>query len=65
MADDLTTEITEAAAAPQSIAVDGTTLANRPLSELIEADKHLASRAAAAARRPGFRLVKLLPPGMT
>ncbi len=37
----------------------------RALPDQIEADKYLASKAAAKARKPGIRMAKFLPPGMT
>jgi hypothetical protein len=65
MSEDLDSQIEQAADDPQLITVDGTTVQSRPIPELIEADKYLASKRAATARKPGFRLFKLTPPGMT
>jgi len=64
MTADLSSQIEEAAADPQSVTVDGQTVSSRPLSELIEADRYLASKAAARARKSGFRISKIIPPGM-
>lgn len=57
--------LAEAAASPASFSVDGLSQSNRSISELIEADKYLRSRARAARRRhPLAGLVThLVPPG--
>lgn len=52
MADEITTEeFVELALAPANIAVDGQSVSERPLSELIEAKKELAADTAATAGR--------------
>lgn len=55
--------IADLATSPESISVDGQTVNERSISELIEADKYL--KEAAAAKRPtlGIRFAKLNPPG--
>lgn len=65
MADDLESTIEDAAANPASVSVDGQTVQTRSLSELIEADRYLRSKeAAASGKRPGgIRFTKLIPPG--
>lgn len=49
MDETLASQIAAAAADPASASVDGTSVTARPLSELIEADKYLAGKAAANA----------------
>lgn len=61
-ADDLTDTIKEAAEAPKKIAVDGQTVENHDLASLIEADRYLKSRTAAASGL-GVRYSKFVPPG--
>lgn len=65
MADDLSQEIRDAAAGPQQVTVDGQTVQQRPLAELVEADRYLASKTAAAKNHRGLRFTKLVPPGAT
>lgn len=55
MSDDLRTEITDAAATPASTSVAGTTVNNRSLTELIEADKHV--NGGQSLRKPRFGLL--------
>lgn len=58
-------EFAEAVANPSSFSVDGLSQTNRPLSELIEADKYVRGRAYAKRRRhPLSGMVShLIPPG--
>ena len=58
-------EFAEAVANPSSFSVDGLSQTNRPLSELIAADKYLRQRARAGRRRhPLAGMVShLIPPG--
>jgi ABC-type sugar transport system substrate-binding protein len=61
---DLSPQIEAAAAAGvQSVTVDGQTTIVVPLRDQIEADRYLASKAAARSGRRGFRLAKIVPPG--
>jgi hypothetical protein len=64
MSEDLSETIQDAAATPASVTVDGVQTAFRPLPELIEADKYLRDKTAAAARRTRFSFCKINPPGM-
>ncbi|QDT54643.1 hypothetical protein Pan44_26780 [Caulifigura coniformis] len=50
MADEI--PIADKAAKPQSVSVDGQTVTQRPLTELIEANRAIAANN--AAKRPGF-----------
>lgn len=60
------TDISEAAASPQSFSVEGLSQTNRSISELIEADKYLRKRARGNKRR-GVNIAGLIthaiPPG--
>ena len=60
---DLSTNIENAATSPAEASVDGTTVKQRPLSEMIEADRYLASKAAMANPMRGLRFSKITPPG--
>lgn len=55
----LETTITDAAATPSSTSVDGTTVANRSIGELIEADRHLAGAATLSKPRFGMLVRKI------
>lgn len=63
MADDLQTELEEAAAGPAEARDDEGSMKAQPLPDLIAADKHV--RRTAAARRTGLpmRMGKFRPPG--
>lgn len=62
---DLDSVIEQAANEPQAASVDGQSFDGRSLPDLIEADKYLRDKAAAAARgAPTFRIAKMIPPGM-
>lgn len=62
MADDLTQTIHDNAAAPAEASVDGRSAKQHPLPDQIEADRYLASKAA-AKKKLGIRLSKVIPPG--
>lgn len=55
--------IGDLATGPQSMSVDGQTVNERSISELIEADKYLKEVAAAKRSKLGLRFAKLIPPG--
>lgn len=61
-AGDLSEVITTAAKRPLSASGDEGSVQSRSISELIEADRYLASKRASASGR-GFRITKLSPPG--
>lgn len=48
---DLKSRIIEAASEPQSVSTDGFTATNRPLADLIAADKHLSQKTSAEVGR--------------
>jgi len=59
-------DFAEAASNPSSFSVEGLSQTNRPLSELIEADKYMRRRARAACRRhplAGISITQVVPPG--
>jgi hypothetical protein len=63
MAEDLATNIADAAKGPQSVSVDGRTVANRPINDLITADQYLATKAASKNRKRGIRYARAQMPG--
>lgn len=60
---DLSETIEAVAADPLKAASDGQSAEQHPLPDLIEADRYLAAKAAAAAKGSGLRFTKLVPPG--
>lgn len=52
-----------AAAGPAEVSVDGQTVRQQPLRDLIEYDRYLAARCAARRRGLPVRFVQLKPPG--
>ena len=62
MAEELEDAIREAAQQPAEASVDGQTVRQQPLPDQIEADRYLASKAA-AKQGLGVRLTKVVPPG--
>lgn len=59
-------DFAEAAANPSSFSVEGLSQTNRPLSELIAADKYLRQRSRASRRRAplaGIGFAQVIPPG--
>jgi hypothetical protein len=64
MSDSLASQIETRAAGAVSVSVDGQTVTERSLTELIEADRYLASRNAIAGDRAGgLRFGQYTPPG--
>jgi hypothetical protein len=66
MADDLTQAIADAASTPQEAQTEAGRLKQRPLTELIEADRYLSAKNA-AKKSPllSLRIVQITPPGPT
>jgi hypothetical protein len=62
MPDDLTNAIKENATAPAEVSVDGQSVKQHPLRDQIEADRYVSSKAA-ARKRLGIRMTKVVPPG--
>lgn len=65
MSDELITdeEIAEAAKGAASFNADGVTVQAVPVKDLIEADKHLASKEASTRKLGGIRMGRFIPPG--
>ncbi len=63
MPEDLTDKITEGAQEPKSASTDAGSATGRDLRELIEADRYLASKAAASSASRGLRMIKFSHPG--
>jgi len=67
MSDEIADKISESAQSPQRVRTDAGEVEAHDLSQLIEADKYLASRTAATSStnntRRGLRFNKLIPPG--
>lgn len=55
----IATTIQDQAAQPSSTSVDGTTVSNRPLSELIAAEQSVAGKAALSRRGFGLQVRKM------
>lgn len=56
--------IREAMLNPQSVAVKSTNITERPIADLIAAQRHLANEAAGTGRNhQGLRFSKIVPPG--
>jgi len=57
--------IEEAATTPERGAADGVDITQRPLKDLIEADKYLTAKRAQANTWGGIKVQQLVPPGAT
>jgi hypothetical protein len=60
---DLEQQIIDAAGNPAAATVDGNSMTAVPLDKLIEADKYLAGKEAAANKKTGLRRTRIAPPG--
>lgn len=60
---DLEQVIAQAAAEPARASGDEGSVDARPIGELIEADRYLASKRAAENGSRGFRISRIVPPG--
>ena len=63
MPEELDNTIRENASGPKRASGDSGSVEQHPLKDQIAADKHLASKQAAAVKGLGIRRVKLSPPG--
>jgi len=63
VAEDLEQKIRDAAAGPARASNETGSVDQQPLGELIDADRYLASKEAAANPRRALRFTKLVPPG--
>ena len=61
--DNLDDTIRQNAQAPAKATGDSGSVEQHPLKDQIEADRYLASKKAAKAKRAGIRFAKLVPPG--
>lgn len=62
---DLEQTIRESASGPKKVAGDAGSVEQHSISELIEADKYLASKEVAKSRGLGIKLTKIVPDGTT
>jgi len=62
MAEDLSTTISENAKGPKRAQGDAGSVEQHPLTEQIEADRHLSSKEA-AKKGLGVKMTKMVPPG--
>lgn len=60
---ELEAAIETAAEKPVSASVDGVTITQRPIADLIAADRYLSAKRAARKRSRGIRLTQIVPPG--
>lgn len=65
MAENLDQAIMDNAAGPAKASVDGQSVEQHSLRDLIEADRYLASKAAAQRNDRGIRFSRIVPPGAT
>lgn len=63
MAEDLKDKIKENAEGPKRARGDSGEVEQHDLADQIAADRYLASKQAAKAKRAGLRFAKLIPPG--
>jgi hypothetical protein len=63
MPDDLDDAIRQNASGPAKAAGDAGSVEQHKLTDQIEADRYLASKAAAKSKSRGIQLNKLVPPG--
>ena len=60
---DLETTITDHAGAPKTVQIDGQTVTQRSISELVQAERYLASRNGVAKNHRGLRFSRVVNPG--
>jgi len=63
MAEDMDNVIKRVAEGPESAEADGVRVKQQPLTQIIEADKHLGNKAAGRNPAKAFTRVKIVPPG--
>ncbi len=63
MGDDLSSKISEAAQGPKSASVDGVSVEQQPIADLIKADQYLEGKKASKKASMGLRLGRIVPPG--
>ena len=62
-ASELESTIETSAEKPVSMSVDGVTVTQRPIADLIAADRYLSAKRAARNRSRGIRFSQMVPPG--
>lgn len=60
---ELESKIETAAETPASMSVDGVTVTQRPIGDLIAADRYLSAKKASRQKSRGIRFTKIVPPG--
>jgi hypothetical protein len=60
---DLEDTIEQKATEPESATADGVRVRQRPLKDLIEADKHLGGKTATGGKSPRLLINRIVPPG--
>jgi hypothetical protein len=63
MADEQEQQIRDNISAPKRVQGDAGSVEQHALKDQIEADRYLASKAAARRKGPGVRIAKMVPPG--
>jgi hypothetical protein len=63
MTEDLTDTIKQSAEGPASASVDGTSVSQHSLAELVVADKHVGAKAAGKNPAKALVLMKIVSPG--
>jgi hypothetical protein len=63
MSDELRQKIEETASGPKRVRTDAGEVEAQDVTSMIEADKYLSAKRAAASKSRGLRFNKLLPPG--
>ncbi len=61
---DLSSDIETAATEPSSATIDGNTVTQRRIKDVIEADRYLASKTAGSRAHLGLRFTKVVAPGI-
>jgi hypothetical protein len=61
--DDVSNKLAEAAVGPKRVRTDAGEVEAHDLVDIIEADKHLAAKAAASSKSRGLRFNRIIPPG--
>ena len=63
MSEELRQKLEQAAQQPRRVRTDAGEVENHDLKEMIEADKYLSGKSAAASKTRGLRFNRLEPPG--
>ena len=63
MSDEVSNKLAEAAVGPKRVRTDAGEVEAHDLVDIIEADKHLAAKAAASSNSRGLRFNRIIPPG--